>query len=107
VAEVEYYVQLRKTADAGVSSSSGCGEVQVVAMLRVLGTKVPAAHPVADVLLVVEAGNYEQRDGADRVRAVPLQHIQAALHACCTSVGGKAVLTVTPVVSRSKRVAFR
>jgi hypothetical protein len=108
VAEVEYYVQLRKPAGEGVSSSSsGTSDVQVVAMLRVLATKVPDANPVADVLLMAEAGVYQQRDGADRVRAVPLQHIQAALHACCTNVGGKPVLTVTPVVSRSTRVAFR
>jgi hypothetical protein len=68
----------------------------VIAMLRVLKTKVQVQHHVADLLLDAYDGVYEQRSGVDRLWAVPVQHIRAALDVCRTNVDGTVMLTATP-----------
>jgi hypothetical protein len=111
VAEVEYYVQLRQPEGddagniSGGSSTSSSSSV-VVAMLCVLRTKPRMQHAVADLLLEAYDGDYEQQGGVDRVRAIPLQQIQAALNVSRTCVAGTWMLFATPVVGRSKRVPF-
>mgnify|MGYP001810848335 FL=1 len=112
-AEVDYFVQLQlPEAD---SSGTGAGSsrssrVQTVAMVRLLKTKPQredaASTAVAGVLLEAYADTFEQQHGVDRVWAVPLEHILAALDACCTICDGRRMLTLTPVVGRSKRVPF-
>jgi hypothetical protein len=107
VGEVEYYLKLRQPGDDGAdSSSSSSSSSLVIAMLRVLKTKVQVQHHVADLLLEAYEGVYEQQSGVDRLWAVPVQHIRAALDVCCTNVDGTLMLTATPVTGRSKRVAF-
>jgi hypothetical protein len=107
VAEVEYYVRLQQPGDdgdgGGINSSSSR---LVFAMLRVLKTKPVTQHPVADLLLEAYDGVYEQRGGVDMVCAVPLQHIRAALNVSFHNIAGTDMLYGTPVVGRSKRVAF-
>lgn len=93
-------------ADSSSSGSSSSGDSLVLAVLRVLKTKPQVQHPAADMLLEAFDGEYEKRGGVDRLWAVPLQHIRAALNVCCTKVDGKSMLTATPVTGRSKRIAF-
>lgn len=102
VGEVEYYLKLRQPGDDGGDSSSSS---LLIAMLRVLKTKVQVQHHVADLLLEAHEGVYEQRSGVDRLWAVPVQHIRAALDVCRQNVDGTVMLTATPVTGRSKRVA--
>lgn len=105
VGEVEYYLKLRQPDDDGADSSSSSSSL-LIAMLRVLKTKVQVQHHVADLLLEAYDGVYEQRSGVDRLWAVPAQHIRAAMDVCRTNVDGTVMLTATPVTGRSKRVAF-
>jgi hypothetical protein len=98
VAEVEYYVRLQQLGDYS--------DVIVFAMLRVLKTKPVTQHPVAELLLEAYDGVYEKRGGVEMVCAVPLQHIRAALNVSFHNVDGTSMLYATPVVGRSKRVAF-
>ena len=108
VGEVEYYLKLRQPGDdeADSSSSGSSSSSLLIAMLRVLKTKVQVQHHVADLLLEAYDGVYEKRSGVDRLWAVPVQHIRAALDVCRTNYDGTVMLTATPVTGRSKRVAF-